>query len=375
MGKSGSSVLPLHFGHPPPYLFKRMVTLGGILSNLIIEKFGTRNLIEKISDPFWFHSLSLAIGFDWNSSGTTTTTLGALKEYFLKNPGDVVVLGGKGMKMSGISEETEKLVSSGFISDQYARSLRSKAKSIARVDQNLLQDGFDLYMQFIVSDYSGKWSIVQQGMNGREQMARRYHWIYDRSSDLLNDSRNGLSADRIEPSVLDLTTRKSEGNRRSMVEIAGERPENLFNRFGYKGQRTLDNFSLDSRVLDLNVRVDWRKLRSIYEYLPENFEQLISIPGVGKSTLRAISYLAEIVYGDAPSYTDPVKFSFALGGKDGIPKPVNYQDYDRCIEFYNEVLGNLKHENRDLDLIARNLSKISFLKTGRVATTSTRNLI
>jgi len=375
MGKSGSSVLPLHFGHPPPYLFKRMVTLGGILSNLIIEKFGTRNLIEKISDPFWFHSLSLAIGFDWNSSGTTTTTLGALKEYFLKNPGYVVVLGGKGMKMSAISEETEKLVSSGFISDQYAMSLRSKAKSIARVDQNLLQDGFDLYMQFIVSDYSGKWSIVQQGMNGRERMARRYHWIYDRSSDLLNDSRNGLSAERIEPSVLDLTTRKSENNRRSMVEIVGERPENLFNKFGYKGQRTLDNFSLDSRVLDLNVRIDWRKLRSIYEYLPENFDQLISIPGVGKSTLRAISYLAEIVYGDAPSYTDPVKFSFALGGKDGIPKPVNYQDYDRCIEFYNEVLGNLKHENRDLDLIARNLSKISFLKTGRVATSSKRSRI
>lgn len=363
MGKSGSSILPLHFGHPPPYLFKRMVTLGGVLSSLIIEKFGTHTLIEKISDPFWFHSLSLAIGFDWNSSGTTTTTMGALKEYFLKNPGEVVVLGGKGEKMSALSEEMRALVNSGTVSDQYALSLKAKAKSIARVDQNLLQDGFDLYMQFIISDYKERWSIVQQGMNGIERMARRYHWIYDKSTDLLNDSRNGLSAEKIEPRVLDLSTARSEENRRSMVEIAAERTDNLVNRFGYGGQQTLDNFNLNRGLLDLNVRVNWKKLRSVYEYSPENFTQLISIPGVGKSTIRAISYLAEIVYGDAPSYADPVKFSFALGGKDGIPKPVNYADYDRCIEFYNEVLGNLKHENRDLDLIAKNLSRISYLKT------------
>ncbi|MCL4330112.1 MAG: DUF763 domain-containing protein [Candidatus Thermoplasmatota archaeon] len=368
MPKSGSAFLPLHYGHPPVRLFRKMVELGGILSNLIIEKYGVEVLLEKLADPFWFHSLSLAIGFDWNSSGTTTTTLAALQEAMNSHDVDLRILGGKGARMGTVGQRSEQLVKDGFISESLLGNIRSTAKSIARVDQNLLQDGFDLYMQFICVTGKGRWTVVQQGMNSNERLARRYHWIDHKSSVLINDNRAGLSAERIEESVLDLSTMRSERNRNDMVELMKEKPERLRDRFNYGGQTDLESFALEKKPLNLSMKVDWKKLREIYEYNPMDFSELMNQRGVGKSTLRAISYLAEIVYGDEPSFVDPVKYSFALGGKDGIPRPVDYADYQKCIDFYNEVLGNLKGGDKRLDRMAMNLSRLSLEATHRSET-------
>lgn len=367
MPKSGSATLPLHYGHPPVRLYKKMVELGGILSDLIIQKYGANDLLEKISDPFWFHSLSLAIGFDWNSSGTTTTTLAALKEAMESGKGgELRILGGKGPRMGSVARDSQQIVDDGFLSDAAMGTVLRAAKSIARVDQNLLQDGFDLYMQFICVTGNGRWAVVQQGMNREERLARRYHWLDQLSKELINDNRAGLSAERVENSVRDLSTARSEMNRRGMVDIIKERPERLRDRFNYGGQTDLFSFVLEKKPLNLFMKVDWKRLSEIYEYNPSNFKEMMNIRGVGKSALRAISYMAEIVYGNAPSFVDPVKYSFALGGKDGIPKPVNYKDYQECIDFYHEVLGNLRGGDRRLDRIAMNLSRLSLeaTKTG-----------
>ncbi|MCL4340924.1 MAG: DUF763 domain-containing protein [Candidatus Thermoplasmatota archaeon] len=365
MEKKGSAVLPLHYGHPPEYLYRRMVKLGGIMSDLIIERFGVSDYLEKLSDPFWFHSLSLAIGFDWNSSGTTTATLGALKEYFWKraDPG-VFILGGKGAHISEISGEFELLVSRGIISESKAHKIKEDARRIAKVDQNLLQDGFDLYMQFLILDHSGKWAIVQQGMNAEQRMARRYHWLHRSSLDFLNDGRNGISSTFVAHRPLNLSTSRSSRNRDGMLEMARDNPLRYRHILQSGSQRTLDSFNLNEPVLRMDYRINWERLRQIYEYQPTDFQELAFMQGVGKSTIRALSYLSEIVYGDPPSFTDPVKFSFALGGKDGVPKPVNVADYDRAIEYFSELLRGTTLHDSTLENLSRKMSAEARERTG-----------
>lgn len=365
MEKRGSAILPLHYGHPPEYLYKRMVKLGGLVSESIKEKFGVDRLLENFSDPFWFHSLSLAIGFDWNSSGTTTATLSALKEFYSGNNREIFILGGKGKKLGHMGSEFDAIVEDGIISDSKAGKIREDVRRVAKVDQTLLQDGFDLYMQFLVMDASGKWVVVQQGMSTEMRMARRYHWINKNSTDFLNDARNGISSQVLQPSVLDLSASKSQEHRGSMVEIIRENPRQYFARLRESNQSTLDNYVDNSPVLRMDYRINWDKMRSLYEYQPQNFEELAFMKGIGKSTIRAISYLAELIYGSEPSYKDPVKYSFALGGKDGVPKPVNVHDYDKAIEFYREVLRETYSGQKVLDEFLKKLARYSYGNSSR----------
>lgn len=363
MERKGSALLPLHYGHPPEYLFKRMVKLGGLLSDLIIERFGIETYLEKISDPFWFHSLSLAIGFDWNSSGTTTATMSALKEYYKSGNGEVRILGGKGTKISNISSEFSTLISEGNLRESDLLRVKRNSRQVAKIDQSLLQDGFDLYMHFIVMGNSGRWAVVQQGMNGETKLARRYHWIDKKDLDFYNDGREGIAALNIEKEVLDLSTRLSEKNRNGIIEIISENPLKYYGKLPRGPQKTLDNYASNEPVLRMDYKINWKKMKDLYEYEPDSFDSLLNMKGVGKSTVRALSYLAEIVYGDSPSYKDPVKYSFALGGKDGVPKPVDVFDYDKAIEFYEEALGNIRSGSLDKERIMKNLSKMSFRKT------------
>lgn len=363
MPRTGMSVLPLHYGHPPEYLYKRMIRLSGLISDLIIEKFGSEHLLQNFADPFWFHSLSLATGFDWNSSGTTTATLSALKEYYSKKSENIVIIGGKGRQMGKIAEDLNSAVDTGFISDHKAQSLRRNAKELAKVDNNLLQDTYDLYLQFIVLDGKGKWSLVQQGMNSSLRMARRYHWIYSTVSERLNDGRNGISTEKTVEDVLDLTTKLSERNRSDMVELAREGAHKFYYGVVTDKQRTLDSFSKDEPVLRMDYKINWKKMRELYEYQPKDFDELSNLSGIGKSTIRALSYLAEVIYGDQPSFVDPVKFSFGLGGKDGVPKPINVSDYDKAIEFYDELLHGSDQRKIILDNIARGMARDSYIST------------
>ncbi len=353
MPKTGSAILPLHYGHPPERLFKRMIQLGGTLCELILEKYGSRDLLLRFSDPYWFHSIALATGFDWNSSGTTTVMLSALKEYFDSRNGEIVILGAKGKRLSTVKEQYSKAETK--IGGKFLEEAFLTAKDVARVDNNLLQDTFDLYLQYLITDGRG-WSIVQQGMNSNIRMARRYHWHSGVDRRLYDDARYGLSGTKRMDTVLDLSTSTSSKNRDGMIDIIKDRPERYRGIIGNGRQRTLDMRDAEGKILDMDVRVDWKKLQSIYEDAPSGFNELYRMKGIGKSTLRALSYLSEIVYGSEPSFKDPIKFSFALGGKDGIPKPVNYKDYDTSIAFFREVLGKPGFDGT-IDAIIRNLSR------------------
>ena len=363
MEKRGTAILPLHYGHPPEYLYRRMVKLGGIICDLISEKFGTETLLEKMSDPFWFHSLSLAIGFDWNSSGTTTATLSALKEYYSAGKGEISIIGGKGKKMGNVREELKKAELHGFSDENNLTKIYSTSKRVARIDQNLLQDSYDLYLHFIILDGKNRWSIIQQGLNSETRLARRYHWSWASKKDLLDDGRCGLSGFVQNNSILDLSAAVSENNRKSMLEVVKENPQKFNFNITREKQRTLDSFNESQKVLNMDYRIDWNRMRELYEYQPADFQSLMDFRGVGKSTLRALSYLAEIIYGESPSYEDPVKYSFALGGKDGVPKPVNTYDYDVAIEFYSEVLSGTPEKKAMMEKLSKSLAKYSAFKT------------
>jgi len=364
MSRTGTSILPLHYGHPPEYLYKRMVKLSGLIVDLIVQKFGTEHLLRNMADPFWFHSLSLATGFDWNSSGTTTATLSALKDYYTSKGEGIVILGGKGRHMSGMADEIINAVENGFIKDRQAELIRKNAKELARVDNNLLQDGFDLYLQFVILGDNGRWALIQQGMNSSSRMARRYHWIDDRIENRLNDGRSGIATESRMKFILDLTTSLSDKNRKEMVELTREGVHNYYSRIVMGRQRTLDNFAISEPLLRMDYRIDWKKMRELYEYQPKDFTELYGMERVGKSTIRALSYIAELIYGDAPSFADPVKYSFGLGGKDGVPKPVNVIDYNRIIEFYDELLQGEGEKKRVMENLVRGMARESFNSTG-----------
>jgi hypothetical protein len=335
-----------------------MQELGGLICDLVIEKHGTEELLRRVADPFWFHSLSLATGFDWNSSGTTTVLLSALREYYNRSQDSgLFIAGGKGKGLASVRSILADKTREGIIDDNAGESIRLCARSIARVDNNLLQDGYDLYIQFVIVTGKGRWAIVQQGMNTEARMARRYHWHMDSFPERLNDGRNGISSQRVGNRTMDLSARISVENRADMVGLVSDDPHRHRHLFANGKQATLDNSFVDGKILRLDTRIDWPLLKRIYESQPTDFDQLIGLTGVGKSTIRAISMIASLVYGSEPSWKDPVRYSFALGGKDGIPKPVNYEDYDRCIDFYRELLGNLMHSDDRLSRIAENLNR------------------
>lgn len=363
MERRGSAILPLHYGHPPEYLYRRMVKLGGMVSDIIAEKFGVDRLLENFSDPFWFHALSLAIGFDWNSSGTTTATLSAIKEYYASSNKEIFILGGKGKNLSKISLEMDAIVRDGIISDSKAGKIREDARRVAKVDNNLLQDGFDLYMQFLIMDSSGKWVVVQQGMNPEMRVARRYHWLNRTSLDFINDGRNGISTEQVQDKVVDLSTRISSDHRGNMLSIIQDNPKRYFADIRQGNQSTLDNYRTERSTLRLDYKINWDRMRQLYEYQPSDFSELAFMKGIGKSTIRALSYLAELIHGSMPSFKDPVKYSFAVGGKDGVPKPVNVYDYDRVIEFYSEVLRDTQSGRKVLDDFVKKLARESYAKT------------
>jgi hypothetical protein len=332
MERSGVANLPLHPGHAPRWLFKRMVTLSGEIIRVIEMEYGTKEVLRRLADPFWFQAFSCVIGFDWHSSGTTTVTMGALKQAL--NPEDgIVVVGGKGAVSRKTPQEIERVGDEFNISTQRIERIKYASKMAAKVDNAVLQDGYQLYHHTMVIDEDGRWVVIQQGMNEKERYARRYHWIYGIDS-FVRDPRSGIISDTLEKKVLDMSAGDSEEARRVSVDIVRDNPRKIKSMVAEikdRRQSTLDEFA-GMKVLNMPWSINWAALFKAYEIQPTNYEELIGIRGIGPSTVRALAYIAEIIYGAEISWKDPVKYSFALGGKDGVPKPVDRVAYDRSIE-------------------------------------------
>lgn len=337
--RTGTAYLPLHYGKAPAWLFQRMKELAREISLVIIDEFGSLEMLRRLSDPFWFQSFGCVLGFDWHSSGLTTTVCGALKEGMRGTEGDsgLFVAGGKGR----VSRKTPAEIQESC--DRFsteARDLVYASRMTAKVDSAALQDGYQLYHHAFFFTREGSWCVVQQGMNEHTRYARRYHWMGHGLESFVCEPHAAVCCNN-RGRVLNMVARESEGARQTTTRVSLEHPERIISEV--EGLRKLE-LPRKHEVILGRQGVNWLRgvLETIHEQQPANFEALLSIRGVGQKTIRSLALISELIYGVEPSFRDPAKFSFAHGGKDGHPYPVDRANYDRSIQVLHRALSAAK---------------------------------
>ena len=317
MRRTGEAHLPLHGGRAPAWLFRRMKELAKPVLSSVVSEYGRRGLLERLADPHWFQALGCVLGYDWHSSGVTTVLTAALKEALQEEDLGVRIAGGKGKASLKTPQELSTIAEEfGLDPSPLIRASRLSAK----VDNSALQDGFDLYHHAFILTEEGEWAVVQQGMNPSLRMARRYHWLGSRVESFVVEPHHAIiSETRVK--VLNLVARESEGVRRASLDLVKE------------GTARLKRLMEEYRVLRMPRRIDWAALERAYQLSPSSYEELLEIRGMGKSALRALALLSELVYGERASVRDPAKYSFAFGGKDGVPFPVDVKLMDEVISY------------------------------------------
>jgi hypothetical protein len=345
--------LPLHYGKAPAWLFGRMKELSGAIAALVVEEFGPREFLERIADPIWFQALGCVVGFDWHSSGVTTTLCGALKEG-IGHFGDempIAICGGKGRTAIRTPQELESYGTRwGIDTDRFV----TMSRLCAKVDNNLIQDGYDLYHHVFIISKDGEWAVVQQGMNGEERTARRYQWFSREDLDPTCEPHSGVTCDRTEK-VLNLVAGEGEGVRRATLDFIKETPDRMVKTWNDVALKMPDRPYINPA--DVEQKRLSRIFRTIHESEAVTYKDLLSIKGVGAKTLAALTLVSEIVYDKPPSFRDPARFSFAHGGKDGIPFPVDRNTYDHSISFLKNCLDRAKVNDKDKLNAFRRLSR------------------
>ena len=341
MGKrTGYASLPLHGGKAPAWLFSRMVLLSREILAHIVEEYGTREVLRRLSDPFWFQAFGCVLGFDWHSSGVTTTVCGAVKQSLRQTGPEwgLYAAGGKG----AASKRSPAQIAGAC--EQIGRdpgALVYASRTAAKVDNAAVQDGYQLYHHVFIFTSSGDWAVVQQGMNDRTSTARRYHWLSEHVSSFVEEPHDAVCCDA-RGETLNLVASESDSVRRASAALAALSPETTL-----RAIRHLPDLRLPARhLLFPEMDVDSRYLSKIllktYERAHENFEALVGIEGVGPKTLRALALASELIYGTHVSTRDPARFAFAHGGKDGVPFPVDRPMYDRTIDILSRAVDRAK---------------------------------
>ena len=327
--RTGSAQLPLHGGRAPAWLFSRMVRLSREITAHIVQEFGSDEVLRRLSDPYWFQAFGCVLGFDWHSSGVTTTVTGALKEGLRGTERDlgIYVGGGKGAVSRRTPDEIVRYCDAISLD---ARPLVYASRMSAKVDSAAVQDGYQLYHHAFFFTPAGAWCVVQQGMNDANGMARRYHWLASRLESYVNEPHAAVCA-QMESPTLNLVAVESEGARASSAVLAREKPGVVLD--ALRNQPLLTMPRRHAVLLaDVNPQHLDKILLKTYERAPEDFETLLGMEGVGAKTLRALALASEIIYGTPASTRDPARFSFAVGGKDGFPYPVDLETYDETVE-------------------------------------------
>lgn len=328
-GRTGTAQLPLHGGRAPAWLFSRMVRLAREISIHIVSEFGPDEMLRRLSDPFWFQAFGCVLGFDWHSSGVTTTVTGALKEGIKGFEADLGFFAGGGKGATSRHTPQEITLACERLSIDPAPLVYASRMS-AKVDSAGVQDGYQLYHHAFFFTPGGHWCVVQQGMNDANGMARRYHWLSESVRSYVNEPHAAVCAEEAAP-TLNLVASESTAVRVASAELARGKPETVISAL-----RTLPALTMPRRhavlIADVNPQYLEKILLKTYERAPEDFETLLGMEGVGARTLRALALTAEIIYGTPASTRDPARFSFAHGGKDGFPYPVDTGTYDKTVE-------------------------------------------
>lgn len=365
----GVATFTLDSGKCPAWLFERMVRLGREMTALIVDEYGPEEFIRRIADPVWFQSLGTVLAFDWNASGLTTILTAALKEAIRGRERQLglFICGGKGKTSLKTPEQIQQWGGLLSLPGGQVEKLVYNSRMAAKVDSALVQDGYQIYHHSFFFSRRGCWAVVQQGMNTANQTARRYHWYSEKISDMVCEPHAGIISQMRVPVALDLTASASAANRSLSTELVQGSYSNLM-----KDIQVLRAYSSPLSQMASVVEPDGRRttvarladrefhrhpvaredfsksaylekvLARVVDRKPQSYEQLLSLEGVGPKTMRALSLVAEVIYGAAASHEDPARYSFAHGGKDATPYPVDTQTYDRTIAFFAAVVNRSK---------------------------------
>lgn len=349
--KTGIADMPLHYGRAPRWLFEKMVKLSKAIIEVIVVEQGQDEFLRRISDPFWFQAFGSVLGFDWHSSGVTTTVCGAMKEGLKDISHDlgIYLCGGKGGTSRKTPSQIEKI--SEKLSINPTRLVYA-SKMSAKVDNTCVQDGYNLYHHVFIFTKDGKWSVIQQGMNSENRLARRYHWLSLNLKSYVNEPHTAVCCD-VNKKALNMVAEESEASRNIVTTLSQNHPDKMIK----ESQKVLKMPSHHPVLrLDINPKYFHKVLLKTYERIPQNFESLIAIEGVGPKTVRALALIGELLYGATPSFRDPARYSFAHGGKDGFPYPVHRDTYNQSIGFLESAIKKAKIGESDKLKALRKLS-------------------
>jgi hypothetical protein len=362
---TGFANLPLHSGRAPAWLFTRMTRLAREIATHIVADRGPEELLRRLSDPFWFQAFGCVLGFDWHSSGVTTTVTGALKEGLrgVEHELGIYSQGGKGATSRKTPAEIRKRCERLAID---SRPLVYASRMTAKVDNAAVQDGYQLYHHAFFFSAAGHWCVVQQGMSDQTGTARRYHWLSESVTSFVNEPHAAICSDLRAP-TLNLVAAEHDALRSASVELAGRSPERVMSIIERHGHNRLGPSLPFEMPLSLEMPrrhglelqdFDPRHLRSVllttYEQGPQDFEALLGVDGVGARTLRALALVSEVIYGTPASTRDPARFAFAHGGKDGTPFPVDREAYDRTIDTLHRAMAAIRVDRSDkIDALKR----------------------
>lgn len=343
--------LPLHYGHVPAWLYQRMSLLGGAITEAIVTEYGKAALIQRMSDPCWFQSLGCVLGMDWHSSGITTSVLGSLKQSVNKKSKElgIYICGGKGKHSRNTPNELLKIAAAtGLDGDALVRC----SKLSAKVDNNAIQDGYQIYLHsFILSD-EGDWAVIQQGMNDDNGYARRYHWHSPTLKSFIEEPHSFIYG-KNQGQILNLTDKLADKTKSGVLNITKENPDIIMK----EARKIFMPAHHDVRANNMNLKRLGAVLAVAHEREGLDMESLLLLEGLGPRTLQSLVLVSEVIHGTPSRFDDPARYSFAHGGKDGHPFPVPTQTYDEVISVLDIAIQKAKLGSSDKNIAIKNLYK------------------
>lgn len=341
--------LPLHYGQVPQWLAVRMRHLGGAIITAIAEEYGSDEVLSRLSDPFWFQALGCVLGMDWHSSGITTSVMGALKGAVNERSSELglYICGGRGKHSRKTPEELLKI---GNQTGLDAAALVRSSRLSAKVDNTAIQDGYQLYLHSFILNRKGNWTVVQQGMNQDNGMARRYHWHSPGIRSFTETPHSFIYGQQGAP-FLNLTDTTAATAKAGILELTRQHPDQLMHEIRHLVMPAHHDVKA--------VNVDLKRLGSVlamaHEQQVTDTESLLLLEGVGPRTVQSLALVSEVIHGTPSRFDDPARFSFAHGGKDGHPFPVPLKIYDETITVLDKAIRAAKMGDTDRNEAIRKL--------------------
>ena len=353
MINAGTIGMPLHFGKVPSFLTERMGKMGDAIVESIVDNYGKSEVLTRMSDPNWFQALGAVMGMHWNSSGVTATVLGSLQRQI--NPKSrslgLYILGGKGKRMGWSTKQINRVSNNHGLPGQ---ELVHACNLTRRIDNNAVQDGYGLYQQYFILSDEGEWTSISQGMNRQTRRARRYHWHSPTVRSFVEQPHTGIVGIENQQ-VLNLVDQDAGNLRDHMVALTQDRPKEVI-----EAIRSLDLPDRhDVQKSDVNLARLGSVLNLAYNRDIEQFDDLVMMHGVGPRTLKALAMASEVIHGDATRFEDPARFSFAVGGKDGRPHPIDEKSFDETVSMLQNSVDSAKLGDKDKSAALKRLHKVA----------------